>query len=212
MITENNIPFIIRFGVGNNLLDATDDFALIGLSEETIQTLTELPLFDGGFENRKENYMQQIVDILKTAVKPYHLVKVKTRLTKRDLDIYSRRGVNHLIREFVSRNLAFVRTGIGYYEDKNVFAVVNRVAVTKEELENLDTSDALVTPNANPTVKEKNANQEFIYSSYRIAPFNKKTLEPVELSLEEAIKGGTLESDEEVLDPETDAVEQAAAN
>lgn len=183
---ENELPITVQFSLGDGLLDATDTYALVGLSEDTITSLGVLPLFDEDIEQRVLNYKAKVVETLQQCNKAYDIVKVKSLVTK-DLNIYSRKAVNKLIRQFVNRKIEFVRVGTGYVETDNTFAVVDKVAVTEDELATLDTSDALVVDNAKATTKEKEAGKTKILVSYRISPFNKEEGTPANLELAKVI-------------------------
>ena len=54
------------------------------------------------------------------------IVKIKSDFTK-ELNIYSRKSINKLLRKFVSRKIDFVRVGVGYAENENSFALIERV-------------------------------------------------------------------------------------
>lgn len=186
LIEENELPFDVKFSVGKTLLDASDNHVVIGLDHEVVMNLSELALFDEQLESRVEGYKSRLLETLKEASKPYELVKVKSSVTK-DLGIYSRRSLNKLMRQFVSREISYVRTGVGYKETENEFALVQKVAVTEEELANIDTTDALVIDNEKASAKEKEAGKTKIVVTYKVAPFKKETGEPSELSLKEVI-------------------------
>lgn len=184
IIEENEIPFTVKFSLGDGLLDASDKHAVIGLSAETIASLSELALFDENMESRRNGYKARILETLKEVTKPYELVKVKSTVTK-DLGIYSRRSLNKLMRQFVNRKIEFVRVGTGYLETDTVFAVIDKVAVTEEELAQMDTTNALVIDNVEASSKEKEAGKTKIVVSYRVSPFNKEDGTLVNIPLEE---------------------------
>lgn len=182
VVEAHEIPFSVKFSYGSGLLDASDNHVVVGLSEEVITNLSTLPLFDENMESRREGYKERIAELLKECVKPYEIVKVKNLVTK-DLDIYSRRSINKLIREFVNRKIEFVRLGTGYVETDEYFAVVDKVAVTEEELAEMDLTNAVVTDNVKASSKEKAEGKTKIVATYRIAPFSKEEGTPVEVDL-----------------------------
>lgn len=186
IIIENEIPFTVEFANGEGLIDATDTHAVIGISPAVIEGLSELPLFDENMESRREGYKARILETLKEVTKPYEIVKVKSNVT-RDLGIYSRRALNKLVRQFVSRNADFVRVGVGYVDKENYFAVVEKVAVTEEELANLDVTNAVVLDNADASAKEKEAGKTKIVVTYRISPFLKENGIATDVALSEVI-------------------------
>lgn len=185
-IEENEIPFDIKFSFGDGLVDASDNHAVVGLPAEVIEDLSTLPLFDTDMESRVEGYKSRLVDTLKECTKAYDIVKVKSSVTK-DLDIYSRKALHKLIRQFVNRKIDFVRTGTGYVDTDEYFAVIDKVAVTEAELAELDVTDALVIDNEGASAKEKEAGKTKIVVSYRISPFIKKDGVPTEVKLSEVI-------------------------
>lgn len=183
---ENEIPFVVTFALGDGLLDASEEYAVVGLSEEVIADLGNLPLFDEMLEARKVGYRAKIAETLKLCAKPYSIVKVKTLVTK-DLDIYSRRALNKLMREFVSRKADFVRVGVGYVDTETYFAVVEKEAVAEAALEALDLTNALVIDNVAMTTQDKKVGANKIVVTFKVAPFNKETAEPVEVKLEDVV-------------------------
>lgn len=186
IIAEEGFNFDIKFTAGQGLIDATDSTAVVGLSDEVIQNIGSLPLFDGLMETRVEGYKQKIVDTLKEINKAYEIVKVKTPFTK-DLGIYSRKNTSKLIRSFVNRNAEHVRIGVGYIETETTFAVVEKVAVTEAELAELNVEGAIVENNENITKKEKEAGQTKIVTRFLITPFDKEDGTPAEVTLAELV-------------------------
>lgn len=172
--------------LGNGLLDASDKHAIVGLSAEVIEGLSTLPLFDEEIESRVEGYKVRIAETLKECNKPYDIVKVKSNVTK-DLDIYSRRALNKLMRQFVKRNADFVRVGVGYVETEEFFSIVEKVAVTEEELSHIDTTDALVIDNVGLSKKEKEEGKTKVVVTYKVAPFLKESGVPTEVALSEVV-------------------------
>lgn len=187
IIEENEIPFNVQFSLGNGIIDASDEFAVIGLSTDVIIGLSDLALFDENMASRREGYKARIVETLKQATKPYDIVKVKSNVTK-DLGIYSRRNLSKLMRQNVNRHVDYVRVGTGYAETEDFFAVIDKVAVTEEQLANLDVTNALVINNDGASTKEKEAGKVKIVATFRISPFDKETGVPVEKELAELVK------------------------
>ncbi len=187
IISTEDIPYSLEFSLGNEIVDATDSAAVLGLTEQTVRELRELPLFDFSFAARQEGYHARLVELLKSVDRPAEIVKQKTLVTDH-LGVYSRRGLHKLIREFVKRKQEFTRVGEGYVDTEEYFAVVQKVAVTPEEVEAYEEGTFLVLDNTDANVREKATGKTKILVSYRIAPFNKETREPVEVSLEDALK------------------------
>lgn len=186
LIAENEIPYSLKFSLGDGILDATDDSAVLGLSAEVIEDLGDLPLFDEEIESRSEGYKSRILETLKSVSKPFEIVKVKTPIVK-DLDIYNRRLLHKLIRKFVSRKSEFQRVGVGYVEGDDWFAVVEKDAVTVAELDSLDVSNAVVVENEGLTKKEKEEGKTKVVVTFKISPFNKETGAPVDISIAQAV-------------------------
>lgn len=172
IIEENEIPFSVQFTLGQGLVDASDDYALVGLSAEVIEQLASLPLFDQTLETRSELYREKIVETLQACFKPYEIVKIKSLFTT-GLNIYSRKSLSKLMRKFVNRKSAYVRVGVGYVDENNQFAVVEKTAVTEEELSELDQEDIVVLDNVDPSSREKKEGKTKIVVTFKVTPFTK---------------------------------------
>ena len=179
--------FTIVFTAGDLLEDATDKHAVIGLDYEVIEDLSSLALFDDTFELRVEGYREKIADTFKQLTRPYDIVKTKTTFT-RDLGIYSRKRVNKLIRGFVNRAEVNTRIGKGYIETEDLFAVVERVAVTPEEAKEFKSVGAIVADNKEANKKEKEEGKTKVVTFLSISPFNKEDGVPVDVPLKELLK------------------------
>lgn len=188
VIEENEIPFNVSFSLGDGLLDASDEFAVIGLSADVIAGLGTLSLFDENMESRRNGYKAKVAETLKEATKPYGVVKVKSLVTK-ELGIYSRRSLNKLMRAFVNRKVEHVRVGTGYIETEKYFAIVDKVAVTEEELSEMDVTGAEVLENTGASKKEQEAGKTKIVATYRVKPFLKEEGIPADVKLSEVIAG-----------------------
>lgn len=186
LINENELPFSVQFSLGEGLLDASDNHAIVGLDATVIEALAELPLFDERMESRVAGYKARILETLKEVTKPYEIVKVKSNVTK-DLGIYSRKALNKLMRKFVSRKIEHTRVGTGYVDTDQYFAIIDKVAVTEAALAEMDTTDAVVTDNTGASSKEKEAGKTKIVATYRVAPFSKETGESTDVKLEQVI-------------------------
>lgn len=183
---ENEIPMVVQFTVGHGIVDADDNSALIGLSEETIRNLGSLALFDEYMEVRRESYKTRILETLKELTRPFEIVKVNTMVTK-DLDIYTRKTLHKLIRAFVKRKEDVTRVGVGYVNNDEVFAVVRKTPVTEQELENYDLEKVVVYDNVGASKAEVKAAKTKIVVEYVISPFQVETGIPVDVKLEELI-------------------------
>lgn len=199
IIEENEIPFSLKFVVGSGIIDATDDSAVIGLSASVVRGLADLPLFDRSFYERSEAYYNSFADVLKGLTKPFEIVKSLDRIVKNDLQIYTRKGVDKLIRNFVKHKLENLRVGVGYYEQKETladgkqktiaFALVERKAVTAEEAAVVETSEnVLVTENSKGNKKELADGKTKIVSRFILHPYSTETGEPLEITLAQLLQ------------------------
>lgn len=190
VIEEEGIPYKVSFTLGDGLADATDDHTVIGLSAEVIENLTNLPLFGDSIESRQEACRQSLADALKEANYGYDLLRSKSTFFKRDLGVYTRKSLNKLLRDFVNRRIQHVRVGIGHYDKDGVFAILERVAVSEEELASYDLSKVVVTDNKEPSSKEKEQNKTKIVTFFRLSPIDRETGVRVDsVTLEQAIAG-----------------------
>lgn len=185
IITANNLDMKIEFTLGDGIVDATDKYLKAGIGVDVVQNLNTLPLFDTVTEEREIAYSNQIVDTLKELNRPYELLKTKSLLTK-DLGLYTRRTVFKMLRDFTNRKLEFVRTGVGYIDDGDTFALVSKVAVRECDIPE-DLKGKIVTPIVDATAKEKKAGLTHIISSYKVSPFNKEDGTPVEFALADIV-------------------------
>ena len=126
-------------------------------------------------------------NILKDCNRPYDIVKIKSDFTK-ELNIYSRKSINKLLRKFVSRKIDFVRVGVGYAENENSFALIERVAMTPEEVSNLDIDEIILMDNDKPTTIEKKQGLTKIVTRHKLTPFEKKTNVMLDIPLKEYIE------------------------
>lgn len=186
VLAEEESELDIKFTAGRGLVYATDTEAVVGLTDEVIQNLGSLPLFDTVMEMRVDGYKQRIRDLVKEIGRAYEIVKIKSDVTK-DLDIYTRRKTIKLIRSFVNRNAQHVRVGVGYIETEKEFAVIEKTAVTPEELAELDTTGLVVEDNINITKRETEEGKTKIITRYLITPFDKEDGEPLDVELKELV-------------------------
>ena len=184
IVEAHQLGFNLSFTLGEGLLDISDTSVTVGLSDEVIRNMVRLPLFDEFSEGRRSLYSEKVVEAIKACNKPYDIVHVKTTFTK-DLDIYSRKSAVKLIRKIVSRNLNFVRVGVGYVDTENYFAVIEKIPVTDAEAAAL--TNTYIIDNVNITSAEAKAGKTKIAISYRVSPFAPATGESIDIPLEEVI-------------------------
>ena len=183
ILKEIDFPYVISFSLGEGITDISDDSITIGLDPETIFNIPRLGFFieDEFWRNK---YIKNFVNILKDCNRPYDIVKIKSDFTK-ELNIYSRKSINKLLRKFVSRKIDFVRVGVGYAENDNSFALIERVALTPEEVEELDIDNIILMDNEKPTTIEKKKGLTKIVTRYKLTPFEKKTNVMLDIPLKE---------------------------
>ena len=177
---------MIYFSLGEGITDISDDSVTLGLDMETIFNIPRLGFFIED-EYWRLKYIKNFVNILKDCNRPYDIVKIKSDFTK-ELNIYSRKSINKLLRKFVSRKIDFVRVGVGYAENENSFALIERVAMTPEEVSNLDIDEIILMDNDKPTTIEKKKGLTKIVTRYKLTPFEKKTNVMLDIPLKEYIE------------------------
>lgn len=201
VIAERGESFKIEFTLGEGLVDARDDYALIGLTEDVVIDLSSTkPEYgiEGLTQMISDSFIGHISDAVAHIEKPYELLKVNSTLTSM-LKIYSRKSLRKLMRNFVSRKMNFVHTGTGYFENADVFAVIDKKAVTAESEEALvahlteQGAEFVVIDNEQPTKNDIKKGLTRIVVSYRVKPFLKDGKEDVsaieKLDLLDASKG-----------------------
>lgn len=176
---KNELPTQVKFTLGSGIMDIDTNSVVVGISEDVIKKIPTLSVFDSIIEVKKENYKNTIADTLIECAKPYDIVKIKNPFTK-DLELYSRRGIAKLLREIVNRNLSYVRTGVGYYEDDTIFAVVEKEAI-KEGTEVGE--DVVVLDNTTISNAEAKKGLTKLAVRYKVKPFVKETGELVDLDI-----------------------------
>ena len=183
ILNDIDFPYTLEFSLGEGITDISDDSITLGIDMETIFNIPRLGFFiEDDFWRLK--YIKNFINILKDCNRPYDIVKIKSDFTK-ELNIYNRKSINKLLRKFVSRKIDFVRVGIGYAENDNSFALIERVAMTPEEVENLDIDDIILMDNEKPTTVEKKKGLTKIVTRYKLTPFEKKTNIMLDIPLKE---------------------------
>ncbi len=178
-----DFPYNISFTLGEGIMDISDEYIVLGLDSDSIMSIPSLGFFIED-EYWKSKYINNFINVLKECNRPYDIVKVKADFTK-EMKIYSRKSVNKLLRKVVSRKIDFVRVGIGYAEDKDIFALIERVAVTPENAKKYDIDSIILTDNESPTTQEKKKGLTKIVTKYKLMPFEKKTNVLIDMGLKE---------------------------
>lgn len=173
ILLDCNFPYSISFTIGNGICDISDDNICLGLNEDIVLNIEDLPFFSED-ESWKQIYINKFINVLKECNRPYDIVKIKSDITK-DLNIYNRKSINKLLRKFVSRNINYVRVGVGYVESEDTFALIERKAISLEEIKDYDLNSVIISDNLNPTLLEKKKNLVKIVTKYKLMPFEKKT-------------------------------------
>ena len=183
ILKDIDFPYMLYFSLGEGITDISDDSVTLGLDIETIFNIPRLGFFIED-EYWRLKYIKNFVNILKDCNRPYDIVKIKSDFTK-ELNIYSRKSINKLLRKFVSRKIDFVRVGVGYAENENSFALIERIAMTPEEVYSLDIDEIILMDNDKPTTIEKKKGLTKIVTRYKLTPFEKKTNVMLDIPLKE---------------------------
>lgn len=166
---ENNIGYIVQFGVGEGILDVSDKHIVFGIDADKILSLHKLNLFHDN-DILRDGYKNAIVDTLNMVDFPYELAKLKNFVTK-DFGMYSKKKLTSLIKEVYNRNAEKIRIGVGYLEDEKTFAVVKKESIREDD--SLDYVS--VHENTSMTKEEQKQGKTKIGVKYIITPFDKKT-------------------------------------
>jgi hypothetical protein len=184
IILENNIKFTLKFSVGSELLlDVSNSHAVIRLSNDVVMDLASLPLFDEDNVLRRNSYRNSIIEVLKRCKRPYDIFKVKSVITQEHLNIYTTTQAHKLIKKCVKKDIDSVNTGLGYFETEDIFAVIEKRAVTKAELKSYDQIDHHVITNKRITAQDKRDGKDKIVFTYRITPTSKKDGSQVNMNM-----------------------------
>ena len=167
------VDYTVALDIGEGIIDVTDNSIVLGITPSVIQSLSQFEFYNPVVEVRRENFINVIVDTLKVCVRPIDLVKQNNYIFK-GLGIFSRKSVVKLIRKNVTRKLSYTRVGYGYISTKDYFAVVDKIAVTDDEVKAIKEKDAnaYIISNENSTKAEREAGKNNIYIRYRVSPFD----------------------------------------
>lgn len=183
LLKEIEYPYDISFTLGDGIMDIDDNSIVLGLNLETILNIHKLGLFSED-DYWREKYIEKLLLVLKECNRPYDIVKVKSDITN-ELCIYQRKSIHKLLRKIVKRNIDFVRVGIGYVETDDLFAIIEKIPITKEESKKYRGKDCIIIDNDEPIKIEVKKNQTKIVIKYKLMPFEKKTNVLIDVPIKE---------------------------
>lgn len=176
VVTENEIPFAVKLDIGDGILDIADDSITVGIKSAVLRTITKLSLFNTVIPSAPLTFRQDLAEALKACARPADLVKQNCAiLGPKVLNIFSRKSIEKLIRQRVTRQLAYVRVGVGYVKTADWFAVVEKTVETAAQAEEIKANlgdKVIIVDNKKPTVDEKTKNQTKIAIRFKVSPFN----------------------------------------
>lgn len=180
-----DFPYDVIFKYGEGILDVSDNEIVLGLSSDVILNIEDSNLFiEDAFW--REQYINKIINSFKECNRPFDIVKVKSDFTY-EYGIYSRKNLIKMLRKTVNRKIDYVRTGVGYIDTDNLFAIIEKKAVREEQLKDYDLESVVVLDNTEASMKEKNKNQTKIVISYKLSPVDKKSFSLVEIGIKEIL-------------------------
>lgn len=185
ILAESKCTFNIVFTIGEGVIDITDTEIILGVSKDFIEHLDNINLFSTN-SYWASKYREKCVLTLKSCIRPYELLKIKSDFTE-DFNIYTRKNIIKLLRKVVKRRIENVRIGEGYYESENLFTLIEKRAVSANELEDYDLENVIVLDNVKPNMVEKKLNQTKIIVLYKLSPLEKKTGVFIEKPLKELL-------------------------
>lgn len=185
ILAESKCTFNIVFTIGEGVIDITDTEIILGVSKDFIEHLDNINLFSTN-SYWASKYREKCVLTLKSCIRPYELLKIKSDFTE-DFNIYTRKNIIKLLRKVVKRRIENVRIGEGYYESENLFTLIEKRAVSANEIEDYDLDNVIILDNVKPNMVEKKLNQTKIIVLYKLSPLEKKTGVLIEKSLKELL-------------------------
>lgn len=185
ILAESKCTFNIVFTIGEGVIDITDTEIILGVSKDFIEHLDNINLFSTN-SYWASKYREKCVLTLKSCIRPYELLKIKSDFTE-DFNIYTRKNIIKLLRKVVKRRIENVRIGEGYYESENLFTLIEKRAVSANEIEDYDLDNIIILDNVKPNMVEKKLNQTKIIVLYKLSPLEKKTGVLIEKSLKELL-------------------------
>lgn len=169
---EAELKFAIKLTAGSGIVDISDKSITLGISENILMNISNLNCFKTVLESYAVRYKSDLKTVLMQLTVPQDIVKANNYITK-ELGIFTRKSPKKLIRENVTRHIAYVREGVGYVDTDTYFALISKIAVTEEQAANIIAQDAnaYIVANANPTTSEKADGKTKIYVAYKLSPF-----------------------------------------
>lgn len=185
ILAESKCTFNIVFTIGEGVIDITDTEIILGVSKDFIEHLDNINLFSTN-SYWASKYREKCVLTVKSCIRPYELLKIKSDFTE-DFNIYTRKNIIKLLRKVVKRRIENVRIGEGYYESEHLFTLIEKRAVSANEIEDYDLDNVIVLDNVKPNMVEKKLNQTKIIVLYKLSPLEKKTGVLIEKPLKELL-------------------------
>ena len=174
LVEEYTKDIDITFTLGNGITYLNKEAITVGLSVEIVKDLKIII--------EEPEFLKDIKYCLSGIVIPYILLKTDTYFTNR-LGIYVEGCLVDSFKKLAKREAKEVRVGLGYIQKGKVFSLIEKVAVTKEDIEKYKKtySNISYTYNTNMTKREKEKGKEYILSFYRLEPIELDGLEMLEV-------------------------------
>lgn len=168
-LADAGVPFKVNFELGSGVIDVADDYITLGISADVVSDLATNELFYTMIPGSLDTIRAKLGEAVKTCTKPLDIVKLNN-YTIKSLGIYSRKQYKGILRNIVTRRVQYSRVGDSYVDTDNYFAVVTKVAVTKEAAAEM--KNAYIVENGTATKSELAAGKTKIAISYKVSPFN----------------------------------------
>lgn len=168
IVNKYDLNLQFKFTLGNLIEDIDIDSITIGLREDKVEEIDKWVDFNNDIS---------IAEVLMECTEVYDIFKIKSEFTF-NLDIFSSKSLQKLIRGCVKKDIRNVRVGIGYVETEDKFGVIEKVAVSDKDIEYYKNNKKfyIIEDNLRATKREIEKDKNKIISFYRVIPFNKRSL------------------------------------